>query len=1550
MSDQEDLVARGPEQEDLVARGPENQQGNIMAQGPAIYAQGKTKFLTPPVWKIKDEKYADFKFETELWSRFTTVEEEKRGFSVYSLLPYEKGVHDTVRTAIQNNEVQIEAADAVNQIFKVLDKIFLEDDLISLYETWKTFTHFVKTNQTIEEFIDLFDQNIKKLKLKGIELPQKVLALQILDAAKLEQNERQIVLTGVNFNEKEQMFDQMKIALRKYIGSSSKSAEERPTVKEEVLHTTYNEINDGEAFVTSFRRNQRGQRSYRGSFNQSNRGGYNQGFRPNSRANENRGRASARGNTFRKRGSASGQNPRDEYGNIMKCNICQSIMHFRRDCPHNKQEAYSCDNEATNDETKVKIIYNLDYSQDENEIYISHTNAAILDSACSKTVAGKAWKENYLASLDKDKETVKIYDTEDTYFKFGSGKRLVSNQVMEIPCVIGGIPRTILSNIVDSDIPLLLSKPDMKKMGFTLNMANDTLEVNGVSIELDTTSSGHYFIPLKECAIKVEEVHVITELKDSKEKEKVIKKLHRQFGHPSEKSLKDILKNADAYDEECGKIIQSIHKTCEVCKRYTKTPPKPIVSIPQAKQFNDMVAIDLKTFKDIYIIHFTDMFTRFHKSKVIRRKTPKVIVDAVATVWLASGFGAPKKFLVDNGGEFDNEEYRELSEKFNIEICTTSAYSPWSNGICERNHYVVDLCIQKMMEEDPQMSLEVALAWAVNAKNSLQNHLGFSPIQLVTGSHPNLPSVLTNNLPAQEEIIMSETVANHLNALHLARRAFTKAESSERIKRALKHNVRVNEEQFQPGDKVFFKRDDSNRWRGPGKIIGQDGKTLFIRHGSQLVKVATCRAIKMNTHMVNQGDQDKITTENEHENRPNEKSQQELENEEDEDQTEVTSNVAPGRQAHRPPTESTPQAERRFGAVQSTSAVEGPQSFQGEPAASATRTSCSATVNSKSSSKFPKTQDRIRYRQNSDEEWTHAKIISRGGKSTGKNKFYMNVLDETNNAMSGIDLNKVEFEIIDNSQIQSKESTLTEQSQNNDLENSHLAQSENNDEEVNITHIPIGEHWRPDVIQAKQKEIDNWKKFDVFTEVQDQGQKRISTRWVITEKINENDKNIKARLVVRGFEEEEQVQSDSPTAAKSTLRVVMALAANENWKIETIDIKAAFLQGSRVERDIYVTPPKEMKEEGIIWKLNKVAYGLNDASRNWFFSVKEELLRLQMKQSKLDNALFRYYKNGHLEGLMVLHVDDFLFCGTKSFDDEVIENLSKKFNVGKRSANNFKYIGLNINENENGIYVHQNEYAEELEELHIPMHRKSDKQSSLTAFEKEKLMSVAGQLNWLATQTRPDLSYDALELNMSKKEPKIEDSLKANKAIRKAKQISSGILFPKLGKTDDLKINVYSDAAWGNLPDGCSSGQGHIIFLSGNKGCCPLSWTSNKIKRKVASTLSAETLALSDALDEAIYINAVLSETIYDTGENKLNISAFIDNKSLYDNVLSTKQVQEKRLRINIAEIRRMKEQKEVKEIVWIDTKQQLADVMTKRGVDSQPLIDIVNTGNFITM
>ena len=83
----------------------------------------------------------------------------------------------------------------------------------------------------------------------------------------------------------------------------------------------------------------------------------------------------------------------------------------------------------------------------------------------------------------------------------------------------------------------------------------------------------------------------------------------------------------------------------------------------------------------------------------------------------------------------------------------------------------------KMLEEDLNMKIKVALANAISAKSSIHNHLGFTPIQLVTGTLPDIPSVLNSDLPALEEVD-SNVVNNHLNAIYAARRAFVKAKTS----------------------------------------------------------------------------------------------------------------------------------------------------------------------------------------------------------------------------------------------------------------------------------------------------------------------------------------------------------------------------------------------------------------------------------------------------------------------------------------------------------------------------------------------------------------------------------------------------------------------------------------------------------------------------------------------------------------------------------------------------------------------------------------------------
>ena len=90
----------------------------------------------------------------------------------------------------------------------------------------------------------------------------------------------------------------------------------------------------------------------------------------------------------------------------------------------------------------------------------------------------------------------------------------------------------------------------------------------------------------------------------------------------------------------------------------------------------------------------------------------------------------------------------------------------------------------------------------------------------------------------------------------------------------------------------------------------------------------------------------------------------------------------------------------------------------------------------------------------------------------------------------------------------------------------------------------------------------------------------------------------KARLVIRGFEENEDIQADSPKASKTALRIVLALAANYDWAISTVDVKATFLQGRSINKNIYIKPPREVSIERKIWRLRKTAYGLVDAARN----------------------------------------------------------------------------------------------------------------------------------------------------------------------------------------------------------------------------------------------------------------------------------------------------------------------------------------------------------------
>ena len=141
-----------------------------------------------------------------------------------------------------------------------------------------------------------------------------------------------------------------------------------------------------------------------------------------------------------------------------------------------------------------------------------------------------------------------------------------------------------------------------------------------------------------------------------------------------------------------------------------------------------------------------------------------------------------------------------------------------------------------------------------------------------------------------------------------------------------------------------------------------------------------------------------------------------------------------------------------------------------------------------------------------------------------------------------------------------------------------------------------------DFHNARQAELKSLKAHKVYEEVEDTGQPSISTRWVYTLKEVGDKLQRKARLFAKGFEEDclDEILKNSSTCDKQSLRLILSVIAQKKWKINSVDIKTAFLQGEKIPREVYLQPPKEANSARNIWKLNKCVYGLADASLKWY--------------------------------------------------------------------------------------------------------------------------------------------------------------------------------------------------------------------------------------------------------------------------------------------------------------------------------------------------------------
>ena len=137
------------------------------------------------------------------------------------------------------------------------------------------------------------------------------------------------------------------------------------------------------------------------------------------------------------------------------------------------------------------------------------------------------------------------------------------------------------------------------------------------------------------------------------------------------------------------------------------------------EEFNQVVYMDLKDVikGKLWILHLIDAGTRYTNVMLIKSKRKEVIVNMIFENWIKC-FGSPLRFHSDNSGKFSNENFTDMSEKLKVEITTSPAEAPFSNGIVERTHV---LLYEAMMKKgkDTGCSKEMALVWSVSATNAL---------------------------------------------------------------------------------------------------------------------------------------------------------------------------------------------------------------------------------------------------------------------------------------------------------------------------------------------------------------------------------------------------------------------------------------------------------------------------------------------------------------------------------------------------------------------------------------------------------------------------------------------------------------------------------------------------------------------------------------------------------------------------------------------------------------------------------------------------------------
>eukprot|EP00253_Pinus_taeda_P006058 PITA_06058 len=281
----------------------------------------------------------------------------------------------------------------------------------------------------------------------------------------------------------------------------------------------------------------------------------------------------------------------------------------------------------------------------------------------------------------------------------------------------------------------------------------------------------------------------------------------------------------------------------------------------------------------------------------------------------------------------------------------------------------------------------------------------------------------------------------------------------------------------------------------------------------------------------------------------------------------------------------------------------------------------------------------------------------------------------------------------------------------------------------------------------------------------------------------------------------------------STIRLVLALAAQFSWKVHQMDVKSAFLNGN-LQEEVYMTQPLGFKvagQEQKVCRLVKALYGLKQAPRacstHLIHGIKQDLCN-----------------TFDMTDLGLLH-----YC-----------------------------LGVEVWQIENNIFLSQSKYARSLVDRFrmqdckpatTPMELglKLSAQSSSPLVDESLFRKLVGSLIYLTT-TRPDINSAVSYISYFMSAPKVDHWITTKRVLRYVSSTTDyGLLYIR---SSDPTPSGYTDSDWAGSIDDHKSTAGYVLSL----GSGFVTWTSKKQQAVALSSIEAEYRGAVKASCEAVWL------------------------------------------------------------------------------------------------